>query len=88
MLVLRADTVMSLSQVVATIRVFLVFLVRNVSTLSPVVLALLVSKGTGKTAKVGWKDRYNIQAVNQYFFRLLVIWFITMDLGSMSDHLS
>ena len=62
MLVLRGDTAMFLLQVVATILVFPVCLVRKIITLSPVVLAHLVSRGTGKTAKVGSKTRScNIQ---------------------------
>ena len=53
MLVLRGDTAMFLLQVVATILVFPVCLVPKIITLSPVVLAHLVSRETGKTAKVG-----------------------------------
>ena len=53
MLVLRGDTAMFLLQVVATILVSPVCLVGKIITLSPVVLAHLVSRETGKTAKVG-----------------------------------
>ena len=53
MLVLRGDTAMFLLQAVATKLVSPVCLVRKIITLSPVVLVILVSRGTGKTVKVG-----------------------------------
>ena len=53
MLVLRGDTAMLLLQVVATILVSLVCLVRKISTLSPAVHAHPVSRETEKIAKVG-----------------------------------